>query len=438
MPSYTAVCSSSILRKRAASCVSVRSSSSSRSWRRTRSSSALACSSSLSACCCSSAAPFALGFFQLLAGFFHLLLRFAQPLGRRDRPGLAAGGCCCVAVFVAWRRRAGLAWRSAAIAMAANCSACDGLAIGGLTFARFAWIAGSLSDGLPDRMVCRICESPGFCLSPGFDDFVARRVSCRRLVARLRRLAFRSLLTWLVFVVAFGFLSPSDFLVAFGLGDVAAEFAGVGGDALLIVAERFSSSPPSVRARTPFCMRISRPTSFKYFADAVALRRQLLVAIGLEQQREQAVELLLQLGLIRGRGGEPLVFQQLDDRFEPHIDVLLAALGDRLAQQLGPARVGRRRELGQPADDFFQPLEPIGQAGLLDGKLIVGRQRACLAWLSGVSATPLVVEAGVGGSPAPRQVFQQAWALERTAHSITVSRFADARRYHAKTQRRKG
>ena len=99
---------------------------------------------------------------------------------------------------------------------------------------------------------------------------------------------------------------------------------------------------------------------------------QLLVAVGFEQQREQAVELFLQFGLIRGGGREALVFQQLDDRFEPHVDILLAALGDRLAQQLGPARVGRGRKLGQPADDFFQPLEAIGKPGLIDGEFIGG------------------------------------------------------------------
>ena len=142
-----------------------------------------------------------------------------------------------------------------------------------------------------------------------------------------------------------------------------------------------------MRARTPFCSRISRLTSFEILLDAIALRVELVVAIGLEEQREQAIELFLQLGLIRGGGREAFVLQQLDDRFEPDVDILLAALGDGVAKQLRAARVGGCRQLGQPADDFFQPLVAIGEAGLLDGELVgrggrFGLSRRALVFLA--------------------------------------------------------
>ena len=76
----------------------------------------------------------------------------------------------------------------------------------------------------------------------------------------------------------------------------------------------------------------------------------------------------MQLGLIGRRGGEALVLQEFDDRFEADVDILLAALGDGLAEQLRPARIAGGGKLGEPADDFFQPFEAICEPGLLDGK----------------------------------------------------------------------
>ena len=49
----------------------------------------------------------------------------------------------------------------------------------------------------------------------------------------------------------------------------------------------FSSSPPSVRARTPFCIANEAADFFQVLLDAFALRVELVVAVGFKQERQQ-------------------------------------------------------------------------------------------------------------------------------------------------------
>ncbi len=139
-------------------------------------------------------------------------------------------------------------------------------------------------------------------------------------------------------------------------------------------ASRLASSPPSVRALQSLFETNQSPDFLQVSLDPLVFGIELAIAVRLEQQREQLIELALQFRLPAGRGGEPFVFQERNDRLETLFEGLIAALGDRLAQQLGPSRVGAGGELGQPCQYGLEPLEPVREPGLVDRQLVTGRR----------------------------------------------------------------
>ena len=182
------------------------------------------------ACCWRSVAPLRSASSSFFVRLLHLLLGFFEPLGRAIGRLLRLGRLL-VAVLVAGDGEPG--WP------------CDG---GDSDGGELLGLPGLPSDGWPslgfdleslgcryrtacrNRRACRIWSRPAFACRP---VSVCRRLwlvvvlvvrcLCRRLSCRRLRLSCRP---WLVAV---------GFLVAFGLRDVAAELAGVGGDALLIL-----------------------------------------------------------------------------------------------------------------------------------------------------------------------------------------------------------
>ncbi len=94
-----------------------------------------------------------------------------------------------------------------------------------------------------------------------------------------------------------------------------------------------------------------------------------LVAILAHQQIQQGVQVLIEVGLILQRPRKLVLAEKLDEPLESHADQLLLALGHRLLEQGGAARIAGRVEFGHSQQHLFKMLVFLGNAAFLDGEL---------------------------------------------------------------------
>lgn len=100
-------------------------------------------------------------------------------------------------------------------------------------------------------------------------------------------------------------------------------------------------------------------------------------------------ELLDRRGLRRPCLQQLSLLEELHDRVEPPADLLVARLFEHPSQHGGPARVTRRKKIGEPQKSFFQ-FAVLGEELLLtggEGGRILPRR--CVLWLRGGAALPL-------------------------------------------------